>query len=129
MAKKFTPGERRTLFIPITRIDEESREVWGYATTDQVDSFGTVFDYEASKRAYSEWSNEFDIRTGGESKGNLRAMHQKIAAGKVIAVQPDDVARGIYVGTRVVDDAEWKKVKESVYRLLPRDHAPGGPEP
>jgi len=115
MAKKFTPGERRTLFIPITRIDEESREVWGYATTDQVDSFGTVFDYDASKRAYAEWSNEFDIRTGGESKGNLRAMHQKIAAGKLIAVQPDDVARGIYVGARVVDDAEWKKVKENVY--------------
>lgn len=115
MAKKFTPGERRTLFIPITRIDEEAREVWGYATTEQVDSFGTVFDYDASKRAYAEWSNEFDIRTGGESKGNLRAMHQKIAAGKLIAVQPDDVARGIYVGARVVDDAEWKKVKENVY--------------
>ena len=34
MAKKFTPGEQRSFFIPIQRIDEEAREVWGYATTD-----------------------------------------------------------------------------------------------
>jgi hypothetical protein len=105
----------RQLFIPITRVDEEKREVWGYATTDQVDTFGTLFPFEASKRAYAEWNDNFERLTDGESKGNLRAMHQKIAAGKVIACDPDEEKRGIYVGAHVVDDKEWEKVKQRVY--------------
>jgi len=105
----------RQMFIPITRIDEEKREVWGYATTDQVDTFGTVFPFEASKKAYAEWNDNFERLTDGESKGNLRAMHQKIAAGKVIACEPDEEKRGIYVGAFVADDKEWEKVKARVY--------------
>lgn len=105
----------RHMFIPITRIDEEKREVWGYATTDQVDTFGTVFPFEASKKAYAEWNDNFERLTDGESKGNLRAMHQKIAAGKVIACEPDEEKRGIYVGAYVADDKEWEKVKARVY--------------
>lgn len=103
------------MFVPITRIDEEKREVWGYATTDQVDTFGTVFPFEASKKAYAEWNDNFERLTDGESKGNLRAMHQKIAAGKVIACEPDEEKRGIYVGAYVADDKEWEKVKARVY--------------
>lgn len=105
----------RQLFVPITRIDEEKREVWGYATTEDVDSFGTVFPFEASKRAYAQWNDNFERVTDGESKGNLRAMHQKIAAGKVIACEADEEKRAIYIGAHVVDDKEWEKVKKRVY--------------
>jgi hypothetical protein len=38
-----------------------------------------------------------------------------VAAGKVIAYQPDDAAKAIDIGTKIVDDAEWEKVEEGVY--------------
>jgi hypothetical protein len=54
-------------------------------------------------------------RTQGKSKGNVRAMHKDIAAGKLIALNFNDTDRQIEVGAKVVDDAEWKKVEEGVY--------------
>jgi hypothetical protein len=42
-------------------------------------------------------------------------MHGKVAAGKLIAYQPDDAAKAIDIGTKIVDDAEWEKVIEGVY--------------
>jgi hypothetical protein len=104
-----------SLFIPITKIDVEKQEVWGRATREEPDNSGEIFDYNSSKPYFQEWSQTAQKRSGGKSKGNVRAMHQLTAAGKVIDLQTVDEDKSIFVGAKIVDGDEWKKVQEGVY--------------
>src|SRR4051812_10490368 len=99
------------LQVPITKIDIARREVYGVAALEQPDHSGEVFDYATSRPYFQEWTSAFEKRTGGKSKGNVRAMHKDIAAGKLVALNFNDAQRQIEVGAKVVDDAEWKKVE------------------
>ena len=102
-------------FAQLTKVDTTKRQVWGVATNEAPDNDGQVMDYASSKPHFEEWSSEIHKATNGKSKGNLRAMHQPIAAGKVIDIQFDDINKSIYIGAEVVDDNEWKKVQKGVY--------------
>lgn len=106
------------LNFPIAKIDEERREVWGFATTETVDQQGEIVDYEASKRAFAEWTQFVNSSTGGKSLGNVREMHQPKAVGSVIAWQPDDQRKAIWVGAKLSRSADgesaWMKIKEGV---------------
>jgi hypothetical protein len=42
-------------------------------------------------------------------------MHQPIAAGKLIDMRADDGAKGFFIGAKIIDDNEWKKVESGVY--------------
>lgn len=106
---------KRLLFVPITKVDVEKREVYGRAVEETPDKSGEIFDYATSKPLFDAWSEDFAKATDGKSLGNVRAMHGAVAAGKVIAYQPDDAAKAIDIGVKIVDDAEWAKVEEGVY--------------
>lgn len=92
--------------IPITKVDEEQRMVYGYATVEEIDAHGEIITYEASKKAFSDWI------------GNIREMHQDIAVGKAIDIEFDDDAKGIWLGARISESTDgenaWVKVKEGV---------------
>lgn len=91
-------------YIPITRVDEEKRMVYGYATTEAVDSYGTVIDLDSVKRClpdYLQWRN-------------IREMHQPSAVGRADDITLDE--NGLYIGAKIIDDQAWKKVKEGVYK-------------
>lgn len=103
------------LFIPLKKVDVEKRLIYGVAAMEMPDRAGETFDYEASKPNIIAWSNDFLKATGGESWGNLRAMHQNISAGKLIDIAFDDEGKTVSVCAKVVDDAEWGKVLEKVY--------------
>jgi hypothetical protein len=103
------------LFIPLTKVDEENRIVYGVATAESLDRSGEVCDYASTKPYYERWSNGIAKSTGGRSLGNVRAMHGKVAAGKLIGISFDDAAKKIAVAAKVVDDGEWSKVLEGVY--------------
>ncbi len=103
------------LFIPITKVDATKREVWGVAAVEQLDKSKEILDYTSSKPLFEKWSHDQALRSMGKSLGNLRAMHTKIAAGKLIAFHPNDAEKQFEVGTKIVDDNEWKKVDEGVY--------------
>jgi len=45
--------------------------------------------------------------------GNLREMHGKVAAGKVLEAVVDE--QGLYIKAQIVDDDVWAKVKAGVY--------------
>ncbi len=107
--------QRSVLRIPITKIDRERREVWGIAAVEEPDRAGEVLDYATSKPHFENWSKSFVDATGGQSLGNLRSMHTKIAAGKLIAFTPNDTLKRFEVGAKVIDDNEWKKCEEGVY--------------
>lgn len=102
-------------FVPITKIDVEKREVWGVLAEEAPDKSGEIFDYESSKPLFEAWSGEFEKATEGKSKGNVRAMHGNVAAGKLTAIGFDDAQKNMPVAAKIVDENEWTKCQEGVY--------------
>lgn len=92
------------LFVPITRTDEEQRMVYGYATTEAKDSYGTIIDLESIKKCLPDYMRF----------ANIREMHQPSAVGRADDITLDK--KGLYIGAKIVDDQAWKKVKEGVYK-------------
>lgn len=103
------------IFIPLTKVDEEKRLVYGIATAEEPDSSGEICDYASTKPYYEKWSSEFEKATDGKSLGNLRVMHGKVAAGPIKKIHYNDDEKQIEICAKVVDDNEWKKVLEGVY--------------
>lgn len=95
------------LNIPICKVDEEKRMVYGYATMEQIDLQDEIVDYEASKKAFGEWI------------GNIREQHDgKKAIGKAIEIKFDDANRGVWVGAYISKSADgenaWTKIREGI---------------
>lgn len=109
------PMDKLNLFVPITKVDVAQRLVYGVATAERPDISKEVCDYATTKPLYQKWSDEFAKATDGKSLGNVRAMHGKVAAGKVTSINFNDDERQIEICAKVVDDAEWQKVEEGVY--------------
>ncbi len=103
------------LFIPITKVDAEKRIVYGVATAEAPDRSGEICDYASSKPFFQAWSAEAEKISGGKSKGNVRAMHNRIAAGKLTAIDFNDEDKTVSVAAKIVDDDEWSKIQEGVY--------------
>lgn len=103
------------MFIPITKVDAAKRLVYGVATAEVKDRSGEICDYAGTKPLYEKWSGEIAKASDGKSLGNLRAMHGKVAAGKVTEINFNDDQKQIEICAKVVDDAEWNKVEEGVY--------------
>lgn len=113
-----TKGKGFYLNLPITKIDVAKREVWGFATTEDLDVQNEVVDFDASVRAFEKWSGMIHQASGGKSAGNIREMHQPKVVGSMIAWSPDEIRRGIWVGAKLSksQDGEdaWLKVQEGL---------------
>ncbi len=103
------------VFAQLTKVDEEKRLVYGRAVDESPDRSGEVFDYVTSKPYFEQWSAETKEATDGKSHGNLRAMHGKVAAGRLVDMQFNDRDRAIDVVAHVVDNNEWEKVLTGCY--------------
>lgn len=104
-----------TLFIPITKVDEEKRMVYGTVTEEVQDKSGEVFHYDSSKPFFEAWSAAISEATGGKSVGNLRAMHTNKVAGKLTELTFDDAEKRISCAAKVLADDEWSLVMEGAY--------------
>jgi hypothetical protein len=104
----------KRIFAQITKVDVEKREVWGRpsggARSRRRDL--RLRELEAAVREVVGRHREGDRRQ--EPREHPRDA-RRVAAGKVIAYQFDDAEKAIDIGTKIVDDAEWKKVEEGVY--------------
>lgn len=103
------------MFIPLVKVDEEQRLVYGIATAEDEDNSGEICDYASTKPYYEKWSGEMAKASDGKNLGNIRVMHGKVAAGKITKLLCNDDARQIEICAKVVDDNEWNKVLEGVY--------------
>lgn len=103
------------VFAQITKVDEEKRLIFGRAVDETPDRSDEVFDYPTSKPYFEAWSAETKEASDGKSVGNLRAMHGKVAAGRLVDMQFDDAARAIDICAHVVDNNEWEKVLTGCY--------------
>jgi len=99
-------SDELTRFIPIAKIDEEKRMVWGLASDETVDVEGEITDYEATKEAVAEW----------QQYANIREMHQASAVGVAQEIILDDASKSLWIGVNVVDDSAWQKCKDGVYK-------------
>lgn len=104
-----------SVFVPLTKVDEDQRLVYGRITAEEIDQSGEVMDYETSKPNFEKWSSQIEEASGGLSKGNLRVMHGLQVAGKLTDIAFDDESQSIEVCAKVVDEAEWDKVLEGCY--------------
>lgn len=109
------PMDNLSIFVPVFKVDAKKRIVYGTAVVEEVDRSGEIFDYASSKPEFEKWSAGFEKATDGKSKGNVRAMHGKVAAGKLQDIGFDDKRKAIDVAAKIVDADEWKKVEEGVY--------------
>jgi hypothetical protein len=103
------------LFLPLTKVDADQRTVHGVATAEAPDRAGEVCDYETTKPYFAAWSETAREASGGKSLGAVRAMHARVAAGKLTDISFDDEGKRILVAAKIVDDEEWNKVLEGVY--------------
>lgn len=92
------------LYTKIEKVDEELRMVYGYCTTEALDSQGEVVSKEAIRKAWQAYMEY----------GNIREMHQPSAVGVTKEYSHDDT--GTWIGVKVVDSEAWEKVKEGVYK-------------
>ena len=104
------------LFLPITKIDEEKRLVYLRAAQETPDRANEIMDYEKSVPFFEKWSMEQFRASNGKSYGNVRVMHQKIAAG--FLPEPltfNDQDKAIDAVIKVSDDQEWTKCLDGTY--------------
>jgi len=111
------------LFLPITKVDETERLVYARAAQevpDRTRPVPEVMDYATSKPHFEKWSAEQHEASLGKSFGNVRVMHQKIAAGHI--AEPltfDDDEKAIDVVIKVTDDNDPSVVDKRLANLAP----------
>lgn len=108
-------SDHLSVFVPLLKVDEEQRLVYGVMAEEVLDNSNEIFDYDSSKPLFEKWSDHAFNTSNGKSKGNVRTMHGSVAAGKLTDIGFDDAAKRIECCAKVVDDNEWQKVLEGVY--------------
>jgi hypothetical protein len=110
-------GDRFELRVPLMKYDERTGEFEGWATLEQLDHSGEICDIEKSWPYFKAWSEKLAKATDGENLGNVREMHENIAAGKLTAIEktihPIGVP-GIYVKGIAVDAGSKDKLTKRV---------------
>jgi HK97 family phage prohead protease len=92
------------LFAKITKIDEAQHMVFGYASTEALDSQGEVVKREALEAALPDYMRF----------ANIREMHQPSAVGVATEAELDD--KGLFLAAKIVDPTAWEKVSSGVYK-------------
>lgn len=115
VAKNNQGADELSIFCPLVKVDVAKREVWGVVTAEVPDKTDEICDYETTAPYYEGVVKEMSKATDGKNIFPLRAMHGLVAAGKGISIEFRKEAKEIYMGFKVVDDAEWNKVEENVY--------------
>ncbi len=105
----------QVLFLKLSKIDPETRTVYGIATSEALDRDSEICDYESSKPYFKEWSDSVARDTQGISLGNIREMHRLQAAGTVSQIKFDDFAKRIEIAAKVVDNDAWQKILTRTY--------------
>lgn len=103
------------LFAQLAKYDENTGYFEAVAADESLDKAGEIFDYAKSKPHFQTWSETISKASGGKSLGNVRAMHGKVAAGKLTGIDFDDDGKAIKVAGFVVDANEKAKMAQGVY--------------
>jgi hypothetical protein len=103
------------IFAQLAKYDENTGYFEAIAADESLDHANEIFDYAKSKPHFEAWSSGISKSTGGKSVGNIRAMHGKVAAGKLSDIVFDDDAKAIKIAGLVIDPVEKTKMASGVY--------------
>ena len=106
------------LFAQLTKVDEAKRLVFARAAQEVVDKSDEIMDYISSKPHFQKWSSEISADTDGKNLGNVRAMHGKIAAGRLTQIDFNDSEKAVDVCAYISDDQEFRKCLDGTYTGL-----------
>lgn len=98
----------KKLYAEISKVepqDDGTLKVWGYASSEAIDSDGETILAGAMKAALPDYMKF----------GAVREMHQPLAAGTAIEANVEEDGR-TYFGAHVVDPLACKKVETGVYK-------------
>jgi len=98
----------KKLFAEISKVEEQDDgtiKVWGFASSEAVDSDGEVITADAMKAALPDYMKF----------GAVREMHQPLAAGTAIEASVQEDGKTLF-GAHVVDPVAVKKVQSKVYK-------------
>ena len=98
--------QKVAFYVPFSKVDKEKHLVTGIASSEAVDSYGDVVEFQAIKEALPSYL-EF---------GNIREMHGASAVGVVKESDLKGDKKQWWITTKVVDDSAWEKVIEGVYK-------------
>ena len=96
------------MFFKIDNIIEkwDSREVWGIASAEIVDTTWDIVTYDAMKDAWPDYIQY----------GNIREMHQPRAVWTVTEHEFLDEEKAVYIKVKIIDDDVWEKIQAWVYK-------------
>lgn len=100
---------RKNLYAEISKYEEQDDgtvKVWGYASSNAVDSDGETITTDAMKNALPDYMKF----------GAVREMHQPLAAGTAIEASIEEETGKTFFGAHVVDPVACKKVLTNVYK-------------
>lgn len=113
---QFGPRDSETFFVLNGDVtDDGKRLVTGYMDSGEPNNQGFLLDYATTKPYLLRYVEAFEKRTGGDSKGAVREMHQPIVVGKIVNIETDDQNGRIKVTVRIDDDDAWAKVLAKNY--------------
>jgi phage head maturation protease len=92
------------MYASFSKLDQDERRVYGYASTEVLDSQGEIVTRDALLKALPDFMRF----------ANIREMHQPSAVGTAEDAQVD--GRGLYVTAKIEDPAAWAKVKTQIYK-------------
>src|SRR5258708_19821859 len=87
----------KELFAQIFKVNDGDQTVSGFLVAEQPDIVDEIFDYDTSKAYFRAWNTKFAEKTDGESVGNLRSMHTKIAARKFTSMDYHDANKPVFL--------------------------------
>jgi phage head maturation protease len=91
------------VYASFAKTDPEQKMVYGYASTEALDSQGEIVTKEALAKALPDFMRF----------ANIREMHQPSAVGRAAEANVDE--KGLYIGARIADPVAWSKIKAGVY--------------
>lgn len=106
------------LIADLAKLHEEECLIHARAVLEQPDRANEIIDYDAAKLEFQSWSDEVHRASQGKSRGNVRVMHQKQVAGRVVDITFDDTLRAIDVAIKVDDPLVWTMCKSGAYTGL-----------
>jgi hypothetical protein len=107
-------GDALSIFVPISKFDEEKGIAWGYAAEEAPDRAGEILDFEQSKPSFTAWSESQKVASGGKSLGNVRLMHTTQAVGKVNHLEFLDDEKRVFVGIEITNEQARKDAAAGV---------------
>lgn len=106
-------------FVQFTKADEATHTVSGLVTAETPDKENETCNYKAAKKAYQQWSGEFQKATTSagqkESLGNIRVQHSDEIGGKATSLDFDDDNKTVSIVTQPIDEDMWNKIAEGYY--------------